>query len=49
MSRILDLQAINFDANLDAAVPSSTSSYLGCTCSTSSNSSCTPQAEFLAI
>lgn len=49
MSRILNLQTIHFDGSLDAAIPSSTSSYAGCTCSTASNSGCTPQQQFFAI
>jgi hypothetical protein len=50
MNRILDLQRLDntISESLDA-VAASTSSFIGCNCSTFSQSSCTPPKEIIPI
>jgi hypothetical protein len=49
MSRILDLQKLESTTPVDEAAAASTSSWIGCSCSTHSNSGCTPVTVTVAI
>lgn len=50
MTRILDLQKLNtsFDAEVNAAA-GSTSSWVGCSCSTSSNTGCGTKDDIILV
>lgn len=49
MRRVLDLQKLALTLASDGAAAGSSSSWIGCDCSTNSNSACTPPDEFVAV
>jgi hypothetical protein len=51
MNRILDLQKLNnsIDDSMDTAAAGSTSSYVGCSCSTASNTGCSSETDIIAL
>ncbi len=49
MDRILDLQKLATTAQSDTVVAGSSSSWVGCACSTSSVSGCSAQEIFVAV
>lgn len=48
MTRILDLQKLEAVVKAEAEA-ASTSSYVGCACSTNSASGCVPDTQFIAV
>lgn len=51
MNRILDLQKLgtSIDDSMESAAGGSTSSYVGCSCSTASNTGCGREEEFQVL
>jgi len=49
MDRILDLQKIDTAVGTDTGAAASTSSWIGCDCSTHSNTGCIPPVEKLLL